>query len=119
MEINNMFCAELTAYIPMTDEEFNYIFETSKRHYDTTIKMSTDVGGWLYGMKVRRTPWKGATHDDVNKNVEANNRKIQLMIKCLEMSDGELPARLNIMLHKVYSELVQKTNLANEIINKP
>lgn len=117
--MNYEFIAELTARMEMTDDEFDYLFDAFKKHYDHHVKSSAEHGGWLYGLKVRRTPWKGATHDDVDKWIEVKNRQLQLCIKSLELHNNATAFDLTSKFCNLYHKLVEQTNFVISILNQP
>ena len=118
MENNHSFYATLTANVFVNDEDFNFIYECFQRHYDTTIKMAADVGGFLYGLRNRRVKFYD-TEIITNENriLDLSNRQIQLILKSLEMQRTDQASDINFRFHKILQELVEKQNSLNNNIN--
>jgi len=110
---NYSFHATLTVSIFLNDEDFNFIFENCKNHYDTRIKYFTQIGGFLNGFKNRRTHITGLEITDDDRYVEFSFRQLDSMIKSLEMNSCETSSKLNLLFNKVISELTEKQKNIN------
>lgn len=118
MENTHSFYATLTANIFVSDEDFNFIFECFQRHYDTTIKMAADVGGFLYGFRNRRIKFYDTeVITDEDRILDLSNRQIQLILKSLEMYRTDQASSINIRFHKILHELVEKQDQLNKNIS--
>lgn len=89
--------------VNLTRDEFDYIFESAKRHYSHDCRSMTKVGGKLYG-------WKGCWdfHLKTGKEIEDyvttrtfENREFQLLIKSIEFDGSVFATWLNANLLKV------------------
>lgn len=116
MENTHSFYATLTANVFVSDDDFDFIYQCFQRHYDTTIKMAADVGGFLYGFKNRRTKFypEEEINDEYNRTIELSNRQIQLVLKSMEMQSSEQASAINLRFHKIISELIFAQNHLNE-----
>ena len=116
-EIKNSFYATLTANIFLDDSDFNFICQGCKSHYDRTIKSLPEVGEFLYGAKIRRTPYADWLPSDEDRIVDFTSRQLGLIMKSFEMQRGEQASRLNLLFHKIASEMAQKQNEINKNLN--
>lgn len=111
------YLATIEANVFISDEEFDLIFKAFERHYDRTIKSASEVGGWLFGFKNRRTKfYETEVIEDEQRTVELSSRRIQLIIKSLEMERSDLASKINFEMHKIYSGLVDVHCASNEFI---
>ena len=108
------FYATLTADIFINDSDFYFICDVCKNHYDYTVRRQQEVGGFLYGFRTRRTPIKGMDVTDEDRVVEFTARQLGLMMKSLEMQNSEQASKLNLMFHKIASEMAQKQSSINK-----
>lgn len=110
------FYATLTANILLDDADFDLLFSGMEKHYDFTIQEATKIGGFMYGLKNRRTKFfNDEVIDDESRTIDVSNRELQLLIKSTEMySSNELKSKLR----KILSELVEKQNELNTNLNK-
>ena len=113
MENNHSFYATLTANVFVNNEDFYFISECFKNHYDINIKMAVELGGWLYGFGIRRTPLKGLDVTDEHRILELSNRQIQLILKSMEMQRTDQASDIKLRFHKILQELVEKQNSLN------
>ncbi|AIX11901.1 hypothetical protein [Flavobacterium phage FCOV-F14] len=114
MENTYSFYATLTANVFLNDNDFYFLYDCCKNHYDFTVRMSNEICGFLYGFKVRRTPIKGLDVTNDDRIVEFTSRKLGLIMKALEMQSSEQASRLNLLFHKVASEM----SISQQSINK-
>ena len=49
------FIAELKADVEFSDSDFEFLFKSSRTHYDSTVQSISAVGGFLYGLKTAGT----------------------------------------------------------------
>jgi hypothetical protein len=110
------FYATLQAHILLIDAEFDFIFSCMEKHYDFTIKQATKQGGFMYGLKNRRTRfYPEEIIDDESRTIDVSNRELQLLIKSMEMyNDYNIQSKLSAIL----SEMIQKQNELNKTLNK-
>ena len=118
MEAKYSFYATLTANVFLNDSDFNLITEGCRSHYDRTVKSLVELGGFLYGAKNRRTPFEGYTVTDEDRIVDFTSRQLGLIMKSFQMQSGEQASRLNLMFHKIASEMAFKQNDINNNITK-
>ena len=116
MESKYSFYATLTANVFLDDNDFNFIYKGCQQHYDNWVKLSTEVGGFLYGAKIRRTPFPGYTPSDKDRIVDFTTRQLGLIIKSFEMQSEEQASRLNLMFHKIASEMAIQESTINKNI---
>ncbi len=114
MENTYSFYATLTANIFLNDNDFYFLCDCCKNHYDFTVRMSNEIGGFLHGFKVRRTPIKGLDITNDDRIVEFNYMKLGLIMKALEIQTSEQALRLNLLFNKVASEMF----ISQQSINK-
>ena len=112
------FYAKLSANVFLSDEDFYFIYKCFQNHYDRTIKMSADVGGFLYGRKVHRTPYPDWTPTDEDRVIEFSSRELQLVLKSLEMQSSKQASDLNIRFLQILSELAKNQNEINNNLIK-
>lgn len=117
MENTHSFYATLTANVFVNDEDFNFIYECFQRHYDITIKMVADVGGFLYGFRNRRIPLIGLDITNEDRILDLSNRQIQLILKSMEMQRTDQASNINFRFHKILQELVSSQNSLNKNIS--
>lgn len=116
MESKYSFYATLTANVFLDDNDFNFIYKGGQQHYDTTVKLSTKVGGFLYGLSVRRSPIPGMDVTNEDRICEFTARQLGLIMKSFEMQSGEQASRLNLMFHKIASEMAIQQSTINKNI---
>lgn len=114
MENNYSFYATLTVNLFIDDNDFDFICNSCKHHYDRTVKSLQEIGGFLFGAKVRRTPYADWLPKDEDRIVEFNANQLGLIMKSFEMLSGEQASRLNLMFHKIASEMAIKQKFINE-----
>ena len=78
------FEAQLTAYIEVTDKEFNDIWTCMDHHYDMAVKEAVRQGGFMWGQRNRRTPYEGQKEEDIDRFMQLNSRQIGIVLKGLE-----------------------------------
>jgi hypothetical protein len=119
MDSKYNFYATLTANVFLDDNDFDFIYKGFESHYDTTIKLSAKVGGFLYGYKFRRTPISDLeVITDEDRVVEFSARQLGLIMKSFEMQSGEQASRLNLMFHKIANEMAIKQQTINKNISE-
>lgn len=74
MESKYSFYATLTTNVFLDDNDFNFICQGCKSHYDSTVKSLPEVGYFLFGAKVRRTPYADWIPSDEDRVVEFTAR---------------------------------------------
>lgn len=116
MENTHSFYATLTANVFVNDEDFYFIFECFQRHYDHNIKAASEVGGWLYGRKVHRTPYADWTPSDEDREIEFTFRQMDLILKSMEMQSSEQASAINFRFHKILGELSTSQKAINKNI---
>jgi len=117
MESKYSFYATLTANVFLDDSDFDFITEVCRNHYDRAVREIVGVGGFLFGFKVRRTPYADWLPSDEERIVEFTARQLGLIMKSFEMQSGEQASRLNLMFHKVAHEMATTQKLINESIS--
>lgn len=113
--MKHYFFATLTAIIELSDEEFELLFNEAERHYDFTVRSSTQIGGLLFGIKNRRSIAK--EFGEVDNEVSFSEREIGLMLKALEMTMIPAGPKLYRRLIEIAKELQQKTVEVNKPLN--
>jgi len=113
MENTHSFYATLTANVFVGDEDFYFIYDCFQKHYDINLKMAAEVGGWLYGRKIHRTPFEGWEPDDESKVIEFTFRQMDLILKSMEMQRTDQASLINIRFRKILHELAEKQNSLN------
>jgi hypothetical protein len=116
MESKYSFYATLTANVFLDDSDFDFITEVCRNHYDRAVREIVGVGGFLYGFKVRRTPYADWLPSDEERIVEFTTRQLGLIMKSFEMQSGEQASRLNLMFHKIASEMAIQQKTINKNI---
>lgn len=115
MENVHGFYATLTANVFINDDDFNFIYRSFQGHYDITIKMAANVGGFLYGLKNRRTKFYAEeVINDESRTIDVSNRELQLILKSMEMQNSAQASSINLRFHKILSEM----STQQETINK-
>jgi len=114
MENTHSFYATLSANVFLNDADFYFIYQCFERHYDHKIKSASEVGGWLYGRKVHRTPYADWKPTDEDRIIDFTFRQIDSVLKSLEMERSEQSSRLNMMFHKIAHEMSITQKLINE-----
>lgn len=118
MENTHSFYATITANVFVSDEDFNFIYECFQRHYDATIKMSANVGGFLYGLRNSRVKFYDTEIiTDEDRILDLSNRQIQLIIKSLEMYRTDQASDINFRFHKILHELAKSQDSINKNIS--
>lgn len=113
--MEHYFFATLTAVLVLIDEEFYLLFDEAEHHYDFTVKESTKVGGFLYGIRNRRSfAMKSSERDH---EVEFTESQLDLMMKALEMTTSTSGIKLRGRFLKIFKELQQKTVDVNKPLN--
>lgn len=119
MEKEYSFFATLEANVFLSDAEFYSIWDCMKRHYDITVKMSVDVGGFMYGLRNRRTLSKHRAVTDEDRICDFSNRELQLMLKSLEMTNSDdFIIEIKEKLRNVLTQMTKKQNELNVNLNK-
>lgn len=108
MDNSYSFYATLTANVFLSDEDFYFICDVCKNHYDYKVRESISVGGFLYGFKTRRTQIKGLEITNEDRIVEFTSRQLGLIMKSFEMQRCDKASILNLMFHKIASEMAIK-----------
>jgi hypothetical protein len=116
MESKYSFYATLTANVFLDDDDFNFIYKGCEHNYDTTVKLSTKVGGFLYGLSFRRSPIQGMDVSNEDRICDFTARQLGLIMKSFEMQSGEQASRLNLMFHKIASEMAIQQSTINKNI---
>jgi len=116
MENTHSFYATLTANVFVSDEDFYFIYQCFERHYDHKIKSASEVGGWLYGRKVHRTPYADWKPTDEDRIIDFTFRQIDSILKSLEMERSEQASEINLRFHKIISEMQIKQQTINKNI---
>ena len=75
MESKYSFYATLTANVFIDDNDFEFICQKCKTHYDSKVRILPEVGGFLYGAKVRRTPYADWIPSDEDRIVVSESEK--------------------------------------------
>ncbi len=98
--MTHSFYATLSAHIDMDDSDFERLKEKASRHYDSTVKSSVEVGGFLYGLTNR-----GEFSNGENKTLELSGRELQLCIKALEFDNSDHTKAISKRLIGVLNEM--------------
>ena len=114
MDNAHSFFATLTVNVFVSDADFNFIYSCFQKHYDTRIKMAADVGGWLYGRRIHRTPFDGWNPTDNERIVEFTSNQIDSVLKSLEFNDTKQGSDINFRFYKIISEM----KIQQQTINK-
>lgn len=114
MKDNYSFYATLTVSVFLDDNDFNFILDVCKNHYDSKIKSLQEHGGFLYGAKIRRTPYSDWIPKDKDRFVELNHNQLGLIIKSFEMLSNEQASRLNLLFHKIANEMYKNHAIVNK-----
>lgn len=117
MENTHSFYATLTANVFLSDEDFYFIYECFQRHYDHNIKAASEVGGWLYGRKVHRTPYADWLPSDEDRVIEFTFRQMDYILKSMEMQRSEQASLINLRFHKIIGEMMSQQNSLNKNIS--
>ena len=107
--MKHSFYAKLSANIEMEDADFKHLKSKAAKHYDSTVKDSVLIGGFLYGLTNRREFSNGE-----DKTLELSSRELQLCIKALEF-DGE--EQTNVIL-KMLIDVLHEMYFQQKQINK-
>ena len=86
------YIAELKANIELNDSDFNLLLDCSARHYDSTVRSISEVGGFLYGLNNRRNFSNGA-----DLTTEFSERELGLLIKSIEFTGSPQSYQLFII----------------------
>lgn len=105
------FFAQLSVSFEIDDADFALLIEEAKNHYDTTVRMSTQLGGFLYGLKGRRE-----FSDGSDKTMDLTFRQIDLLLKACEPSDTDAVYDLRSKLLKVLDALQAKSIEVNNLL---
>lgn len=108
------FYAELKLHIELPDNIFNMLLETCKNHYDSRVKESVQVGGFLYGAKNRRD-WSNGE----NKELELTFRQADTILKALEMNNSDNANYLGEAIFRALNEMREKSNEINAKLYTP
>lgn len=103
------FWAELKIYIEINNDDFHFIFDNAARHYDFTVRSSTEVGGFLYGLKNRRI-----LSESKDKVCVLSSREFQLITKAIEFNTEERSNKIKTRLWKILHELKSKSKEINK-----
>ena len=115
MENKHSFYATLTANVFVNDNDFDFIYECFKGHYDFTIKASAERGGFLCRLRSRRVKfYYSEIITDEDRILDLSISQIQLIMKSLEMHDTGQASDIYLRFNKIHNELVQKQNGLNE-----
>lgn len=116
MEKGYSFFATLEANVFLNDAEFYFISHCMKHHYDITVKMSVEIGGFMYGLMNRRTLcYRDITDED--RTCDFSNRELQLILKSLEMQQSDEAIEVKKRLRHILDEMSKKQNRVNEGLN--
>ncbi len=110
---SHYFNATIVAWVYFSDEEFEFLFDCCKHHYDHTVKSLARQGGVMWGALNRRN----FSNSDEDKYCELPHRKIDLLLKALEMSDKELSYKLSKDLRAIIEEIRSLSFETNANIN--
>jgi len=117
MENTYSFFATLNANVFINDDDFSFLLECMKHHYDLTIKMSVEIGGFMYGLNNRRTiNYRDVDNDD--RNCDLSNRELQLILKSLEMQNSIQSTAIKNRFRNILSEMTLHQNNINTNILK-
>lgn len=97
------FFATLIATVELSDAEFDLLWKSSEKHYDSTVELSCKQGGFLYGAKNRRSFSNGE-----DKTADFKFRQLDLMLKALEFPFSEEKAVLSLRLQKIMQDMREK-----------
>lgn len=114
MENTHSFYATLTANVFVSDEDFYFIYDCFQKHYDHKLQYAAEVGGWLYGRKVRRTPYADWTPSDEDRVIEFTFRQMDSILKSMEMQQTEQASKIYLRFSKIMGEM----NTSQKTINK-
>lgn len=117
MKYEYHFYHTLTVFIRIEDEDFYFIYQCAKNHYDSKVVGLTEVGGFLYGWKNRRELF--SSPEDDRKEIEFTSRQLDICSKAIEFSDGEEQTlRLRKMFYQIHQELGKAMNDQNKNVVK-
>ena len=118
MEAKYSFYATLTVNIFLDDNDFDFICQACKNHYDRKVKNLVEIGGFLYDAGNRRT---SIGHleiiTDEDRIIYFTSRQLGLIMKSFEMQSGKQASRLNLMFHKIASEMAESEKFINQNIH--
>ena len=97
------FIAELKADVEFSDSDFEFLFKSSRTHYDSTVQSISAVGGFLYGLKNRRE-WSNGE----NKTTELRFGDLQLLLKSIEFVNTTQALGLYARLTAIFMDMQAK-----------
>ena len=105
--------AEISAYVFIDDSDFEILWKSAEKHYDSNVQNSTQEDGYLYRERKRRS---GSDIPDYKREIKFSQRELDLAIKSLEFDSlspekTELKDKLTFILRDLISikEEVNKT----------
>lgn len=108
------FYAEVFCMLTFTNQEWEFIIDAFKNHYDGSLKAAAECGGWLYGLNNQRE----YSDDKENCELKFSFREVDRMITSLEMScqykNDELAKSIDGRLRKVINKISFAAQKANE-----
>lgn len=107
--MKHSFHTHIIADIELSDDEFNFIFQSCQQHYDYKIKSLAKSGGFIYGFKNRREFSK-----DEDKILDLNFRQIDLLCKSLEYSQEDIAYEI----HKNFKLILDSINTITFELNQ-
>jgi len=113
MESKYSFYATLTANVFLDDNDFYFLKNVFANHYDFNIRRCAEIGGFLHGYHIRRSPINGMDITDDDRIVDFTSMQLGLVLKSLEMQNSEQSSKLNLMFHKIANEMAQNQKLIN------
>lgn len=117
MENTHSFLATITADVFINDDDFYFIKNCFESHYDLNVKMAAELGGWLYGFSVRRTPFKGLYITNDQRTVELSKKQIDLILKSLEMHNQKQSVLTRIRFSGIAKQLMETELKINKTLN--
>lgn len=109
------YAAIIKAVVELTDEDFNYLWQSCDKHYDGAVESMVKPGSPMWGSSNRRH-WHRQDPDKIEQDltVELTSRHLQLLIKSLELHSTPQAGRLYITLTRIWSKLGAKALALNE-----
>ena len=117
MENKHSFHATLTANVFVSNEDFYFIFNVLKSHYDITVQMSVGHGGFIYGLQNRRTPLKGLDVTDDDRVCDFTSRQLGLIINSLEMQSSDQASLISLRFNQILNGLLRSQQAINKNIS--
>lgn len=79
-----IFETHLNVYTMLDNNDFSILWEAAKNHYDSTVRATIEVGGYLYGAK------QSSKHNPDHTEVKFDAYTLGIAFKSLETHSGGL-----------------------------